>query len=193
MEKEKPNQQLISGCSIISEVSCNARWLDASSCRENRLLSRPAERHRTWPPCGVFSVFQHPRSCIALSHCTVTVFLEQPLLLFAGQFFSYTKTLNPGTPPATLPPFVFRTCFFFVCVCVFFFSPWLAGPPAWRSVVCVCLTLAGGTQAHHLCIQLLSCSSGWEGAGLRSGMLCRWWQRQSSVYLIKFSAFSDVR
>lgn len=74
-----------------------------------------------------------------------------------------------------------------------FFFVWLAGPPAWRSVVCVCLTLAGGTQPHHLYIQFLYCSSGWVGAGLHSGMLCRWWQRQSSVYLIKFSAFSDVR
>lgn len=159
--------------------------LDASSRREtvaSTLFISALQRQRTWSPssCDVFSIY----SSVQGSAFTVMLIVEQPLLC-SRDIFQPLRLFIPGTSPAPLPPFVFRTCFFFV-----FF---LAGPPARRSMVCVCLTLAGGRATHHLYIQFLFCSSGWEGAGLRSGMWCRWRQRQSSVYWIKFSAFSDVR
>lgn len=134
--------------------------LDASSCREtvaSLFISAP-QRQRTWSPssCDVFSIY----SSVQGSAFTVMLIVEQPLLC-SRDIFQPLILFIPGTSPAPLPPFVFRTWFFF-----FGFFRWSSGAAQHG----VCLFNPGRRESHSsfihpVCLLLLGMGGG--GAPLR--------------------------
>lgn len=128
--------------------------------RFNTFHQRSAETLNLFTSCDVFSMYssvQGPAFCFN----SVMLIVEQPLLC-SQDIFQPLRLFIPGTSPAPLPPFVFRTCFvFFFC-----FFRWSSGAAQHG----VCLFNPGRRESHSSFIHpvsLLLLGMGVGGAPLR--------------------------